>query len=107
MRVLILPLVLIMFLVVSTNAEEVIKRYSGSETVSVGPMTLPDGWQVKWENEGHYLQILMNSADSVPLGYVVEQTGPGKGLSEKQKGGVYLLDINVSGPWEVKIIKAD
>ena len=107
MKVLILPLILFMFLVVSANAEEVIKRYRGSETVSVGPMTLPDGWQVKWENKGHYLQILMNSSDSVPLGYVVEQTGPGEGISEKQKGGDYILDINVSGQWEVKIIKAE
>lgn len=105
MRKLILPLILLMFLVVSAGAQEVIKEYSGSETVSVGPLTLPDGWKIQWETKGQYLQILMNTPDNVPLGYAVEQIGPGKGVSKPQKSGDYLLDFNVSGEWKVKIVK--
>lgn len=106
MRKFILPLLLIMLFVLPVGAKEVIKEYSGSETVSVGPLSLPDKWAIEWEAEGQYLQILINSADSVPLGYVVEQIGPGKGVSKPQKGGDYILDINVSGGWKVKIVKS-
>ena len=106
MRKLILPIFLFMFLLVPAGAQEVIKELSGSETVTVGPLTLPDNWEIQWEAKGHYLQILMNSADSVPLGYAVEQIGPGKGVSKPQKGGDYILDINVSGEWKVKIVKS-
>lgn len=105
MKIFIVSLILFMFLLVPAGAKEVIKELSGSETVTVGPLTLPENWQIEWETKGQYLQILMNSADSVPLGYAVEQIGPGKGVSEKQKAGDYILDINVSGEWKVKIVK--
>ena len=100
-------LVLLMFLLIPASAQEVIKKLSGSETVSVGPITVPDNWEIQWETKGQQVQILMNSADSVPLGYAVEQIGPGKGVSKQKKGGDYILDINVSGEWKVKIVKSE
>ncbi len=106
MKLFVATLVLFMFLLVPAGAQEVIKELSGSETVSVGPITVPDNWEIQWETKGQYLQILMNSADSVPLGYAVEQLGPGKGVSKQEKGGDYILDINVSGEWKVKIVKS-
>ncbi|TFG75039.1 MAG: hypothetical protein E4H21_09660 [Thermodesulfobacteriales bacterium] len=106
MKKFILPLVLLMFLLVSAGAEEVIKELSGSETASVGPITVPDNWEIQWETKGHYLQILMNTADNIPLGYAVEQMGPGKGTSKQEKGGNYILDMNASGEWKVKILKS-
>ena len=30
--------------------------------------------------------------------------GPGKGVTKYEKGGSYILDINVSGEWKVKIV---
>lgn len=107
MKLFIAPLVLFMFLLLPVEAEEVIKELSGSETVSVGPFALPENWEIQWETKGQYLQILMNSADSVPLGYAVEQIGPGKGVSKPQKAGDYILDINVSGEWKVKIVNPE
>lgn len=106
MKLFIASFILFVLLIVPAGADEVIKRYSGTETVSVGPITVPDNWEIQWEAKGAYLQILMNSADNVPLGYAVEQVGPGKGVSKQEKGGDYILDINVSGGWEVKIVKS-
>ena len=104
MKSLALLLVLFMFLLIPASAEEVIKELSGSETVTVGPITVPDNWEIHWETKGQYLQILINSADSVPLGFAVEQIGPGKGFSKQEKGGDYILDINAQGAWKVKIV---
>ena len=87
MKLLVPFLVLFMFLVVPAEAEKVIKYLSGSETVSVGPITVPDNWEIHWETKGHYLQM-----------------GPGKGVTKYEKGGSYILDINVSGEWKVKIV---
>lgn len=104
MKNIFLLLVLFMFMITPAGAEEVIKSLSGSETVTVGPLTVPENWEIHWETKGQYLQILVNSAESVPLHFAVEQIGPGKGVSKQEKGGDYILDINASGEWKVKIV---
>ena len=106
MKLFIASLVLFMFLLVPAGAQQVIKDLRGSAPVSVGPITVPDNWEIQWETKGQYLQILMNTADAVPLDYAVQQIGPGKGVSKQEKGGDYILDINVSGEWKVKIVKS-
>ena len=105
MRAVILSTFLLFALSFSVTAEEVIRKFSGSETVTVGPIEVPDNWEIEWETKGAYLQILLNSAESVPLDMLMQQTGPGKGVTKYEKGGSYIFDINVSGPWEVKIRK--
>jgi len=95
-----------MFFTLSAGAEEVIKEFSGNGTFSTKPFTVPDNWEVQWESKGQYLQILINTADSVPLGFAAEQTGPGSGTSKQEKGGTYYLDMNAMGEWKVKVLKA-
>jgi len=104
MKILIPFLLLFMFLAVPAGAEKVIKNLSGSESVSVGPITVPDNWEIHWETKGHYLQILLSSAESVPLDMLLQQMGPGKGVTKYEKGGSYIFDMNVSGEWKVKIV---
>lgn len=104
MKILIPFILLFMFLVLPAEAEKVIKNLSGSETVSVGPITVPDNWEIHWETKGHYLQILLSSDGSVPLDMLLQQMGPGKGVTKYEKGGSYIFDINVSGEWKVKIV---
>ena len=67
---------------------------------------MPDNWVVEWDYKGPYLQILINSEDSVPLGYAAQQTGAGSGSSVQPEGGTYILDINGVGDWKVKILKS-
>lgn len=107
MRYLILSMLLVVSFAFTVNAEEVIKRFSGSETATVGPITVPDNWEIQWETKGQYLQILLNSADSVPLDMILQQMGPGEGVVKQPKGGSYIIDFNASGPWEIKIIKSE
>ena len=107
MRVLILSSLLILFLSYSAVAGEVIREFSGSETTTVGPIEVPDNWEIDWETEGQYLQILLNSAESVPLDMIVQPMGPGKGVYKQQEGGSYIIDFNAQGKWKVKIQKSD
>jgi len=67
MRNFILPLALFMFLLIPAGAEEVIKEFSGTATMTTEPFTVPDNWEIQWETKGQYLQILINTGDSVPL----------------------------------------
>ena len=106
MKSFILPLVLFMFLLIPAGAEGVIKEFSGTETITTEPFTVPDNWEIQWETKGQYLQILINTGDSVPLDYATQQMGPGKGTSKQEKGGNYILDMNASGEWKVKILKS-
>ncbi len=106
MKSFILPLVLLMFMLVPAGAGEVIKEFSGSETTTLGPITVPDNWEIQWETKGQYLQILLNTADSVPLDMTVQQIGPGEGVSKQEKGGSCIIDMNASGEWKVKIVKS-
>ena len=102
----ILTALFFMLLLLPAGAEEVIKEFSGTETISTDPITVPDNWEIQWETKGQYLQILMNTADAILLGYAVEQIGPGKGTSKQEKGGSYILDMNAQGEWKVKILKS-
>ena len=107
MRYLVLSVFLVLFLSVSAGAGEVIRKFSGSESASMGPITVPDNWEIVWETKGHYLQILLSSAESVPLDMLLQQMGPGEGVTKYEKGGSYIFDFNVSGPWKVTIQKSD
>ena len=107
MKLFVATLVLFMFLLVPAGAGEVIKEFSGSETATVGPITVPDNWEIQWETKGQYLQILLNSADSVPLDMLLQQMGPGKGVTKQEKGGSYIIDFNASGEWKIKILKSE
>ena len=104
MKILISFMLLFMFLAVPARAEKVIKSLSGSESISVGPITVPDNWEIHWETKGHYLQILLSSNESVPLDMLLQQMGPGTGVTKYEKGGSYIFDLNVSGEWKVKIV---
>ena len=102
----ILTALFVMFLLLPAGAEEVIKEFSGTETMTTEPFTVPDNWEIQWETKGQYLQILINTADSVPLDYATQQMGPGSGTSKQEKGGSYILDMNAQGEWKVKILKS-
>lgn len=106
MKTFIIVALLTAFFFLPAGAEEVIKEFGGNGTFSTKPFTVPDNWEVQWECKGQYLQILVNSEDSVPLGFAAEQIGPGSGSSVQPKGGTYTLDMNASGEWKVKILKA-
>jgi hypothetical protein len=93
------------FLLLPAGAEEVIKEFSGTDTFSTKPFTVPDNWEIQWESKGQYLQILVNTENSIPLGFVADQMGPGAGSSVQPKGGTYYLYMNASGDWKVKILK--
>lgn len=107
MRAIILSLALVLFISFSASAGEVIRKFSGSETATMGPIEVPDNWEIQWETKGQYLQILLNSANSVPLDMILQQMGPGEGVVKQEKGGSYIFDFNASGPWEVKIQKSE
>lgn len=101
----ILTALFVMLLLLPAGAQEVIKEFNGTKTMTTEPFTVPDNWEIQWETKGQYLQILVNTADSVPLDYAAQQMGPGKGSSKQEKGGSYILDMNARGEWKVKIVK--
>ena len=107
MRLFILSICFVALFFLPAGAEEVIKEFSGTETMTTEPFTVPDNWEIQWETKGQYLQILINTADSVPLDFATQQMGPGSGTSKQEKGGSYILDMNASGEWKVKILKTE
>ena len=108
MRKIIIATLLIMLCSLSPAvADEVLQEFSGDGTYTTKPFTVPDGWEIEWESKGAYLQILINTSDSVPLGFAAEQTGPGSGSSYQADGGTYYLDMNAMGDWKVKVVKKD
>ncbi len=105
MKLIIWAALVSVFLLLPAGAEEVIKEFSGTDTFSTKPFTVPDNWEIQWESKGQYLQILVNTENSIPLGFAADQMGPGSGSSVQPKGGTYILDMNASGNWKVKIVK--
>ena len=93
--------------IVPAAAEEIIKEYSGTETVSSEPFTVTDGWEIRWETKGQYLQILLNTDKNVPLEMPIQQMGPGSGTYHHAEGGTFILDMNASGEWKVTIMDVD
>lgn len=58
-------------------------------------------WQVHWANSGESFAYAINGDQD--LGTIVEQEGPGSGVTSVVAGGTFHLEITATGPWEIRI----
>jgi hypothetical protein len=97
--------------VMHASAEQVVQQASGRGHQHLGPFTVNDQWELRWEvREDHsLLQVVIDEvndpAPDEPID-VVTQRGPAKGKKFFSKGGRYLLRIvGMGGAWTVMVVQ--
>jgi len=97
--------------VMHASAEQVVQQASGRGHQHLGPFTVNDQWELRWEvREDHsLLQVVIDKVDDPapdePID-VVTQRGPAKGKKFFSKGGRYLLRIvGMGGAWTVMVVQ--
>jgi len=97
--------------VMHASAEQVVQQASGRGHQHLGPFTVNDQWELRWEvREDHsLLQVVTDEVnDPAPDEPIddVTQRGPAKGKKFFSKGGRYLLRIvGMGGAWTVMVVQ--
>jgi len=85
----------------------VVERATGSGNKVLGPFSVTDRWEVRWDFDGIALQILVNQKDSLYPDLPVDestQKGSGQGSSRHDKGGTYYLKVVAQGSWTITVV---
>ena len=87
--------------------QKVVERASGNGNSVVGPFTVGDRWEVRWDFEVYPFQIFVNQKDAVYPDLPVEdatQEGSGRGSFTQRKPGTYYLKVVAQGSWTVTVV---
>jgi hypothetical protein len=82
-----------------------ITAFTGDGDQTTTSFEVRDQWQVHWENSGDTFNFAINGDQD--LGTIVEQDGPGSGVTSVVAGGTFYLDISAEGPWEIRITQGE
>lgn len=83
------------------------KTYEGTGPSLVGPFTVPDNWQLRYDFTGQMLRITVMNEDGGRAGTVNRQ-GTGVGVSVYPEGGIYSLEIQTDdfSTWKITVPRA-
>jgi hypothetical protein len=82
-----------------------ITEFNGDGDQTTDSFEVRDQWQVHWENSGESFAFAIKGDQD--LGTIVEQDGPGSGVTSVVAGGTFHLEITAEGPWEIRITQGE
>lgn len=84
-------------------APGVIAQFDGDGDKTTNTFTVNEGWQIQWETTGSAFTFAITGDRD--FGTVIEQDGPGSGITSPVGSGTYRLEITAEGPWAVDIVQ--
>lgn len=63
------------------------------------------GWQIEWETSGTHFAYTIRG--DVEFGQVINQNGPGNGITSPVPTGTFRIQVSAEGPWSIKVIQGD
>jgi hypothetical protein len=87
-----------------TADEKVIVQESGIGQRAVGPFIAHSNWEVRSEHKEGDLAISVKRKDG-ELATVIHHKGPGRGFVRQAEGGTFILEVNGTGSWTVRIVQ--
>lgn len=86
-------------------ARSVVAEFSGVSDQTTNTFQVREGWQIHWETEGDRFAFAITG--DLDFGTVIEEEGPGSGITSPVPSGSFRLEITAEGPWSVTIIQGD
>ena len=89
----------------STPARTDVASFSGDGDEVTESFLVTEPWQIHWETEGEIFTFAIGGDRD--YGVVIEQDGPGSGVTSPVGSGTFHLEVNAEGPWRVQIFQGE
>ena len=86
-----------------TTAPGVIAQFDGDGDKTSDAFRVDEGWQILWETTGETFEFAI--AGDTDFGTVIQQAGPGSGITSPVGAGTFRLEITAKGPWSIQIVQ--
>lgn len=63
------------------------------------------GWEIQWENTGQHFSYTIRG--DVDFGQVINQNGPGNGITSPVPTGNFFIQVAATGPWSITVIQGE
>jgi hypothetical protein len=80
-----------------------VAEFSGDSDATTESFTVQEPWQIHWETEGESFSYAIEGDRD--YGTIIEQEGPGSGVTSPVGSGTFHLEITADGPWHVQIFQ--
>lgn len=80
-----------------------VAEFSGDSNETTGSFSVEEPWQIHWETDGESFSYAIEGDRD--YGTVIEQEGPGSGVTSPVGSGTFRLVITADGPWTVQIFQ--
>jgi hypothetical protein len=82
-----------------------VATFSGDGDDMTESFTVTEPWQIHWETEGETFTFAIGGERD--YGVVIEQDGPGSGVTSPVGSGTFHLEVAAEGPWRVQIFQGE
>ena len=79
--------------------------FSGDGDDMTESFSVTEPWQIHWETEGETFTFAI--AGDREYGVVIEQDGPGSGVTSPVGSGTFHLEVTAEGRWRVQIFQGE
>jgi hypothetical protein len=80
-----------------------VAEFSGDSSQTTDSFSVQEPWQIHWETEGESFSYAIEGDRD--YGTIIEQDGPGSGVTSPVGSGTFHLVITADGPWTVRIFQ--
>lgn len=83
----------------------VVAELAGDGDETTDSFDVDEGWQIHWENTGERFAFAITG--DTDFGTVIEQDGPGNGITSPVGSGTFQMEVSAEGSWEIQIIQGE
>jgi hypothetical protein len=82
-----------------------VSEFNGNGDQATTSFVVRGQWQIHWENTGNHFSFAVEGDRD--LGTIIDQDGPGSGVTAVVANGEYHLVISAAGDWKVRITQGE
>jgi hypothetical protein len=82
-----------------------VTEFSGEGNDTTGSFSVRGQWQVHWQNSGDHFSFAITGDED--LGTIIDQAGPGSGVTSVVAAGTFHIDVTAEGSWSVQITQGE
>jgi len=79
--------------------------FSGTGDDVTESFSVTEPWQIHWETDGETFSFAIDGDRD--YGVVIEQDGPGSGVTSPVGSGTFYIEVMAEGPWRVQIFQGE
>jgi hypothetical protein len=82
-----------------------VASFTGDANQITTSFTVRDGWAINWQSSGSSFAFAIKGDRD--YGTVVNNAGPGSGITSPAGSGTFHLEVTAVGPWTIDITQGD